>query len=181
MNSGGEEEEGESGASRGGYSTGDSDDDDSAADAATSSFVLPAWLGRQGWVVAGSDCGGAWVYCRATGIAVAVLEADADVCNAVRPHPTEPLLATSGIESTVKLWRGTGFRDGAALGGAGGEAEQPGSGTRRLRRRAARNQALEEAPVYDATYNPGRMNFGALLGLLQQEEGAEGGAQCPVQ
>ena len=35
---------------------------------------------------------------------IQVLKADEDVVNCVQPHPTLPLLATSGIESVVRLW-----------------------------------------------------------------------------
>ena len=169
-------------------------------------FALPAWLGRRGWVVAGSDCGGAWVYDRASGLPVARLPADADVCNAVRPHPSEPLLATSGIENVVRLWRCAGFGGGAPLGGGGGE-EGPRAGagapplppplppqqqqqqlapavagTQLLRTLARGNQGEEAGPVYDRTYNPRRRLMGdpnarALLALLS----AEDRAGCPVQ
>lgn len=35
---------------------------------------------------------------------VNVLPGDRDVTNAVAPHPSLPLLATSGIEDNVKVW-----------------------------------------------------------------------------
>ena len=35
---------------------------------------------------------------------IQVLKADEDVVNCVQPHPSLPLLATSGIESVVRLW-----------------------------------------------------------------------------
>jgi hypothetical protein len=109
------------GGGGGGGSGGDSGDSDgSDGSDATTDFEIPPWLGRGGLVVSGSDDGGAWVYCRSSGVALAALPADADVCNAVRPHPTLPLLATSGIESTVRLWRCGGFGDGRARGGGGG-------------------------------------------------------------
>jgi WD40 repeat protein len=38
------------------------------------------------------------------GTCVRVLAADEDVANCVRCHPTLPVLATSGIDSVVKLW-----------------------------------------------------------------------------
>ena len=33
-----------------------------------------------------------------------MLKADEDVCNCVQCHPTDACLATSGIESVVRLW-----------------------------------------------------------------------------
>lgn len=37
-----------------------------------------------------------------------VITADEDVCNCVQCHPTAPCLATSGIESVVRLWMPSG-------------------------------------------------------------------------
>lgn len=39
------------------------------------------------------------------GLQLRALQADEDVANCVQPHPTLPVLATSGIESVVRLWR----------------------------------------------------------------------------
>jgi WD and tetratricopeptide repeat-containing protein 1 len=60
--------------------------------------------GDDALVAAGSDDGRVFIYAAATGALVRVLQADADVANCVRPHPHLPVLATSGIESVVKLW-----------------------------------------------------------------------------
>ena len=57
-----------------------------------------------GFIVAGSDGGHILVWERATGMLVAALPDDDDVTNCVRPHPTLPLLASSGIGHTVRLW-----------------------------------------------------------------------------
>ena len=62
-------------------------------------------LGKEGFIVAGSDCGGAMVYCRRSMLPLARLQADEDVCNCVRPNPCLPILATSGIERCVRLWK----------------------------------------------------------------------------
>lgn len=42
-----------------------------------------------------------------SGAAVKVLAADEDVANCVQPHPYLPVLATSGIDSVVRLWAPT--------------------------------------------------------------------------
>ena len=60
--------------------------------------------GRKGFVVAGSDCGHALVFDRRSAELTCALKADVDVVNCVRPHPTLPLLATSGIENVIRLW-----------------------------------------------------------------------------
>eukprot|EP00887_Chlorella_sp_A99_P002411 scaffold10.g2411.t1 len=55
-------------------------------------------------VAAGSDDGRVCIYDAATGEAVRVLEADEEVANCIAPHPCLPVLATSGIEHTIKVW-----------------------------------------------------------------------------
>ncbi len=63
------------------------------------------FLGEDGALVAaGSDDGRAWLFDAATGACLRALAADAEVVNCVRAHPVLPVLATSGIESTVRLW-----------------------------------------------------------------------------
>ena len=44
---------------------------------------------------------------RSTGHLVMMVEADRHVVNCIQPHPTEPILATSGIDYDVKLWTST--------------------------------------------------------------------------
>lgn len=39
-----------------------------------------------------------------TGEVVRMIQADSDVVNCVQPHPMLPVVATSGIESVVRLW-----------------------------------------------------------------------------
>ncbi|KAL0042807.1 hypothetical protein WJX79_000477 [Trebouxia sp. C0005] len=55
-------------------------------------------------VAAGSDDGSVFIYDAVTGQVVTFLQADEDVANCVQCHPTLPVLATSGIEHTIKLW-----------------------------------------------------------------------------
>lgn len=64
-----------------------------------------AFLGqRDELVAAGSDDGRVFIYNSETGEVVQALQADEDVANCVQPHPSLPLLATSGIESVIRLW-----------------------------------------------------------------------------
>ena len=53
--------------------------------------------------MSGSDCGHVFIWNRQTGKVVSVLQADTRVVNRVRPHPYEPILATSGIDYDIKL------------------------------------------------------------------------------
>uniref|UniRef100_A0A8C7LCF9 Uncharacterized protein n=1 Tax=Oncorhynchus kisutch TaxID=8019 RepID=A0A8C7LCF9_ONCKI len=56
------------------------------------------------FVLSGSDCGHIFIWDRETGEHLMLLEADQHVINCLQPHPYEPLLATSGIDSNVKIW-----------------------------------------------------------------------------
>ncbi|XP_034245407.1 DDB1- and CUL4-associated factor 6-like isoform X2 [Thrips palmi] len=56
------------------------------------------------YVMSGSDCGHVFVWDRVTAKLVMLLQADQHVVNCLQPHPTEPMLATSGIDHDVKLW-----------------------------------------------------------------------------
>ncbi|KAJ8003901.1 hypothetical protein DPEC_G00153210 [Dallia pectoralis] len=56
------------------------------------------------FVLSGSDCGHIFIWDRETGEHVMLLEADQHVVNCLQPHPYEPLLATSGIDSNIKIW-----------------------------------------------------------------------------
>ncbi len=55
-------------------------------------------------MAAGSDDGRVFIYDARGGAPIIALEADEDVANCVAPHPSLPVLATSGIESAVRLW-----------------------------------------------------------------------------
>ena len=61
-------------------------------------------LGRDGWVVAGSDDGKAFIWDTLTGLLMGAVDADDHIVNCVQPHPSMPLLATSGIASSWRLW-----------------------------------------------------------------------------
>eukprot|EP00198_Chlamydomonas_reinhardtii_P013232 XP_001702569.1 predicted protein [Chlamydomonas reinhardtii] len=55
-------------------------------------------------VAAGSDCGRVYLYDAASGAVLRALPADEDVANCVQCHPSLPVIATSGIETVVRLW-----------------------------------------------------------------------------
>lgn len=56
------------------------------------------------YIMSGSDCGHVFTWERATGDLVMLMEADQHVVNCVQPHPTLPMLATSGIDYDIKIW-----------------------------------------------------------------------------
>ncbi|XP_031625414.1 DDB1- and CUL4-associated factor 6-like [Contarinia nasturtii] len=63
------------------------------------------------YVMSGSDCGHIFTWNRKTGELVMLLEGDNHVVNCVRPHPTLPYLATSGIDYDIKLFSPIGQGD----------------------------------------------------------------------
>lgn len=56
------------------------------------------------YVISASDSGLAVIYNANSGVVENYLSADSEILNCVRPHPILPVIATSGIESTVKVW-----------------------------------------------------------------------------
>ena len=69
----------------------------------------------------GSDDGRVFIYEADSGALVRALTADDEVANCVCPHPHEAVLATSGIETAVRLWAPGGTpTEGAVLAGLAG-------------------------------------------------------------
>ncbi|GJQ11441.1 hypothetical protein GpartN1_g3232.t1 [Galdieria partita] len=56
------------------------------------------------YVVSGSDDGHIFLWNTETGKLINILEGDCSVVNCVQSHPYDPLMASSGIEESVKLW-----------------------------------------------------------------------------
>ncbi|RWS12151.1 WD and tetratricopeptide repeats protein 1-like protein, partial [Dinothrombium tinctorium] len=56
------------------------------------------------YIVAGSDDGTFFTWDRKTTNIVRILKGDSSIVNCLQPHPSCCLLATSGIESVVRLW-----------------------------------------------------------------------------
>lgn len=56
------------------------------------------------YVMSGSDCGHIFVWDKTTARLEMLLQADNHVVNCLQPHPTLPILATSGIDHDIKLW-----------------------------------------------------------------------------
>ncbi|CAO1415946.1 unnamed protein product [Diamesa hyperborea] len=63
------------------------------------------------FILSGSDCGHIFIWNRHTAELVQLLEGDKHVVNCVQPHPTLPILATSGIDYNVKIWTPTAEED----------------------------------------------------------------------
>ncbi|CAH8674056.1 unnamed protein product [Schistosoma rodhaini] len=56
------------------------------------------------YIVGGSDCGAFFIWDRITTNIMRILKADSSTVNCVQPHPSICLLASSGIDSVVRLW-----------------------------------------------------------------------------
>ncbi|KAL3285002.1 hypothetical protein HHI36_019131 [Cryptolaemus montrouzieri] len=67
-------------------------------------MIKEATFWGNNYVMSGSDCGHIFIWDRHTGKLKMLMQADQHVVNCLQPHPTLPLLATSGIDHDVKLW-----------------------------------------------------------------------------
>lgn len=62
------------------------------------------------YIVSGSDDGNFFIWDRKSGEVVNILQGDGEVVNVVQGNPCEPMLAVSGIDSTIKIF-GVGSRE----------------------------------------------------------------------
>ncbi|ENN75936.1 hypothetical protein YQE_07472, partial [Dendroctonus ponderosae] len=67
-------------------------------------MIKEATFWGSNYVMSGSDCGHVFIWNRHTTKLEMLLQADQHVVNCLRPHPTLPILATSGIDHDIKLW-----------------------------------------------------------------------------
>lgn len=58
---------------------------------------------RDDFVVSGSDDGNFFIWNKSTGKLHDILEGDGSVVNVIESHPHLPVIATSGIDYTVKV------------------------------------------------------------------------------
>ncbi|KAJ0777949.1 putative transcription factor WD40-like family [Helianthus annuus] len=56
------------------------------------------------YVMSGSDCGHIFIWNKKDCKLVRVMEGDRRIVNQVEPHPSIPVLASSGLEKNIKLW-----------------------------------------------------------------------------
>jgi len=62
------------------------------------------------YVVSGSDCGRIFIWKKMGGKLIALMQGDSQVVNCLEPHPHATILATSGIDSAIKVWAPTADR-----------------------------------------------------------------------
>ena len=126
------------------------------------------FLGAHDQLIAcGSDDGRVFIYDSITGACLRALSADEDIVNCIRPHPSLPVLATSGIESVVKLWSPEGPVDDGANIDSVSQANQDV-----LRNGRSGNRALLNAQQVAAL-----LRHTGLLGMLRQAAGGGGGGE----
>jgi nuclear receptor interaction protein len=93
------------------------------------------------YVISGSDDGNFFIWEKKTGRLLNVLEGDGEVVNVVQGHPYEPIIAVSGIDSTVKIFGcDSRARKDAALGVGIEEIDRQGFSSIGLRNRRARQR-----------------------------------------
>ncbi|XP_044738260.1 WD and tetratricopeptide repeats protein 1-like isoform X3 [Chrysoperla carnea] len=72
----------------------------------TTDIKEAAFIGPTGnYIAAGSDDGVLYIWKRDSCALVTAYHADTSIVNCVQPHPSTCLIATSGIETVVKLWQ----------------------------------------------------------------------------
>jgi DDB1- and CUL4-associated factor 6 len=97
------------------------------------------------YVVSGSDSGHFFIWDRKSMEVVNILEGDGEVVNVVQGHPYEPMIAVSGIDSTVKIFGSGGREREDAENGA--NIANPGGGRHsslRIGGRRRRHEPLED-------------------------------------
>ncbi|XP_059631266.1 protein ALTERED SEED GERMINATION 2 isoform X2 [Cornus florida] len=80
-----------------------------------------SFLGQRGeYVASGSDDGRWFIWEKRTGRLIKVLHGDGVVVNCVQCHPFDCVVATSGIDSTIKIWTPSASVPSIVSGGATG-------------------------------------------------------------
>ncbi|PON70509.1 WD repeat containing protein [Trema orientale] len=79
------------------------------------------FLGQRGeFVASGSDDGRWFIWEKRTGRLIKMLHGDDAVVNCVQSHPFDCVVATSGIDNTIKIWTPTASVPSSVAGGAAG-------------------------------------------------------------
>ncbi|KAM0971922.1 hypothetical protein EV1_019493 [Malus domestica] len=80
-----------------------------------------SFLGQRGeYVASGSDDGRWFVWEKRTGRLIKMLQGDEAVVNCVQCHPVDCVVATSGIDNTIKIWTPSASVPSIVAGGAAG-------------------------------------------------------------
>ncbi|XP_051118089.1 protein ALTERED SEED GERMINATION 2 isoform X2 [Andrographis paniculata] len=80
-----------------------------------------SFIGQRGeYIASGSDDGRWFIWEKSTGRLLKMLHGDDAVVNCVQSHPHDSVIATSGIDSTIKIWSPTSPAPSIVAGGAAG-------------------------------------------------------------
>ncbi|KAL6180033.1 hypothetical protein ACLB2K_046702 [Fragaria x ananassa] len=80
-----------------------------------------SFLGQRGeYIASGSDDGRWFIWEKLTGRLIKMLQGDEAVVNCVQCHPSDCVVATSGIDNTIKLWTPSASVPSIVAGGAAG-------------------------------------------------------------
>ncbi|KAL5558541.1 hypothetical protein UlMin_034752 [Ulmus minor] len=80
-----------------------------------------SFLGQKGeYIASGSDDGRWFIWEKRTGRFIKMLQGDEAVVNCVQCHPYDCVVATSGIDNTIKIWSPTAAVPSTVAGGAAG-------------------------------------------------------------
>ncbi|XP_038717662.1 WD and tetratricopeptide repeats protein 1 isoform X2 [Tripterygium wilfordii] len=80
-----------------------------------------SFLGQRGeFVASGSDDGRWYIWEKKTGRLIKILHGDEAVVNCVQCHPYDSVVATSGIDNTIKIWTPSASVPSVVAGGAAG-------------------------------------------------------------
>nr|XP_027092503.1 WD and tetratricopeptide repeats protein 1-like [Coffea arabica] len=80
-----------------------------------------SFLGQRGeYIASGSDDGRWFIWEKRTGRLVKMLHGDDAVVNCIQCHPFDCVVATSGIDNTIKIWTPSASVPSSVAGGAAG-------------------------------------------------------------
>ncbi|XP_047327298.1 protein ALTERED SEED GERMINATION 2 [Impatiens glandulifera] len=80
-----------------------------------------SFLGQKGeYIASGSDDGRWFIWEKKTGRLIKMLTGDEAVVNCIQSHPYDCAVATSGIDTTIKIWTPTASVPSIVAGGTGG-------------------------------------------------------------
>nr|GEV41649.1 hypothetical protein [Tanacetum cinerariifolium] len=80
-----------------------------------------SFLGQKGeFIASGSDDGRWFIWEKSTGRLIKILNGDGAVVNCVQSHPFDSIVATSGIDNTIKIWSPLASVPSVVAGGTAG-------------------------------------------------------------
>lgn len=133
--------------------------------------------GQSQYIAAGSDDGHCFIWEKKTARLAQVINGDDSIVNCVQPHPSQLLLATSGIDPVIRLWSPRAENHDRTVGYASAKAHTDKSHIASIDKIAADNQKrMRSDPLEIMLMNMG-MRLGAVGGGESGDE-EEGAVQC---